>query len=98
MGSTSHQDILVAMDWTNFDHDDQATLVLGLVTGHGWASEHASEGAPLLWLTVWKEELKNRRNDYEDACLRRLSELVPPACRDSGRPWLRRPEAVCLSR
>lgn len=68
------QAILVAMDWTNFDHDDQATLVLGLVTGHGRA-------APLLWLTVWKEELKNRRNDYEDACLRRLSELVPPECR-----------------
>ena len=68
------RDILVAMDWTDFDHDDQATLVLGLVTGHGRA-------APLLWLTVWKEELKNRRNDYEDACLRRLSELVPPGCR-----------------
>jgi hypothetical protein len=66
-------DILVAMDWTDFDHDDQATLVLGLVTSHGRA-------APLLWLTVWKEELTNRRNDYEDACLRRLSELVPPGC------------------
>jgi Transposase DDE domain len=68
------QDILVAMDWTDFDHDDQATLVLGLVTGHGRA-------APLLWLSVWKEELKDRRNDYEDAGLRRLSELVPPGCR-----------------
>jgi hypothetical protein len=68
------QDILVAMDWTDFDHDDQATLVLGLVTGHGRA-------APLLWLSVWKEELKDQRNDYEDACLRRLSELVPPGCR-----------------
>jgi hypothetical protein len=68
------QDILVAMDWTDLDHDDQATLVLGLVTGHGRA-------APLLWLTVWKEELKNQRNDYEDACLRRLCELVPSGCR-----------------
>jgi hypothetical protein len=68
------QDILVAMDWTAFDHDDQATLVLGLVTSHGRA-------APLLWLSVWKEELKNRRNDYEDACLRRLSGLVPSGCR-----------------
>jgi hypothetical protein len=67
------QDILVAMDWTDFDHDDQATLVLGLVTGHGRA-------APLLWLSVWKEELTNRRNDYEDACLRRLCDLVPPGC------------------
>jgi hypothetical protein len=68
------QDIRVAMDWTDFDHDDQATLVFGLVTSHGRA-------APLLWLTVWKEELKNRRNDYEDACLRRLSELAPLGCR-----------------
>jgi hypothetical protein len=68
------QEILVAMDWTDFDHDDQATLVLSLVTGHGRA-------APLLWLSVWKEELKNRRNDYEDACLRRLAELIPAGCR-----------------
>jgi hypothetical protein len=68
------REILVAMDWTNFDHDDQATLVLSLVTGHGRA-------APLLWLSVWKEELKNQRNDFEDACLLRLSELVPLGCR-----------------
>jgi hypothetical protein len=65
---------LVAMDWTDFDHDGQSTLVLSLVTGHGRA-------APLLWLTVWKEEIATRRNDYEDACLRRLAELVPPGCR-----------------
>ena len=67
-------DILVAMDWTEFDHDGQSTLVLSLVTGHGRA-------AALLWLTVWKEEITTRRNDYEDACLRRLAELVPPGCR-----------------
>src|SRR6201986_2853334 len=64
------RDILVAMDWTDFDHDDQATLALDLVTGHG-------REAPLLWLTVWKDELKDRRNDFEDACLRRRAELVP---------------------
>jgi len=68
------QDALVAVDWTDFDHDSQSTLVLSLVTGHGRA-------APLLWLTVWKEEIATRRNDYEDACLRRLAELVPPGCR-----------------
>ena len=67
-------DILVAMDWTDFDHDGQSTLVLSRVTGHGRA-------APLIWLTVWKEEIATRRNDYEDACLRRLAELVPPVCR-----------------
>jgi hypothetical protein len=66
--------ILVAMDWTDFDHDDQATLALHLVTGHGRA-------LPLVWLTVWKDELKDRRNDFEDACLRRLADLVPAGCR-----------------
>ena len=70
----ARRDILVAMDWTDFDHDGQSTLVLSLVTGHGRA-------APLLWLTVWKEEIAARRNGYEDACLRRLAELVPPGCR-----------------
>src|SRR3954467_4500783 len=70
----ARQKILVAMDWTAFDHDDQATLVLGLVTSHGRA-------APLLWLSVWKDELKNQRNPYEDACLRRLGDLVAPGWR-----------------
>ena len=68
------QDILVAMDWTDFDHDGQSTLVLSLVSSHGRA-------APLIWLTVWKEEIATRRNDYEDACLRRLAETIPPDCR-----------------
>jgi hypothetical protein len=62
------------MDWTDFDDDDQATFALHLVTGHGRA-------APLLWLSVWKDELKDERNDFEDACLPRLVELVPADCR-----------------
>jgi len=70
----ARRDILVAMDWTDFDHDDQSTLVLSVVTGHGRA-------APLLWLSVWKEEITKKRNDYADACLRRLRELLPPGCR-----------------
>jgi Transposase DDE domain len=70
----SREAILVAMDWTDFDGDDQATLALSLVTGHGRA-------LPLLWLSVWKHELKDQRNDFEDACLRRLSEVVPAGCR-----------------
>ena len=70
----AQQDILVAVDWTDFHHDGQSTLVLSLVTGHGRA-------APLIWLSVWKEEIATRRNDHEDACLRRLAETVPPGCR-----------------
>jgi hypothetical protein len=70
----SRNDIVVAVDWTDFDGDGQATLALNLVTEHGRAM-------PLLWLTVWKDELKDQRNDIEDTCLRRLSEVLPPGCR-----------------
>ncbi len=62
------------MDWTDFDRDGQSTLVLSLITGHGRA-------APLLWLTVWKEELAVQRSAFEDACPARLRELVPEGCR-----------------
>lgn len=68
------RDILVAMDWTDFDHDNQSTLALHLITGHGRAQ-------PLIWITVWKDELTKQRNDFEDLCLRRLAELVPAGCR-----------------
>jgi hypothetical protein len=70
----SRNDIVVAMDWTDFDGDGQATLALNLVTDHGRAT-------PLLWLSMWKDELKDQRNDIEDTCLRRLSEVLPPGCR-----------------
>ena len=64
------KDIVVAMDWTDFDADGQATLALKLVTRHGRAT-------PLIWLSVHKDELSNARNDYEDAAVRRLAEVLP---------------------
>ena len=64
------KEIVVAMDWTDFDADGQTTLVLSIVTSHGRAT-------PVLWLTVWKGELKGMRNSLEDACLVRLSEVLP---------------------
>ena len=62
--------IVIAMDWTDFDADDQATLALSLITNHGRAT-------PLLWLSVLKDELKNQRNDFEDLCLARLAQVLP---------------------
>ena len=62
--------IVVAMDWTDFDADDQATLALNLVSSHGRAT-------PLLWLSVLKDELKHSRNDFEDLCLTRLKAVLP---------------------
>src|SRR5215467_215029 len=53
--------IVVAMDWTDFDADNQATIMLSLVSKHG-------RSTPLLWLTVDKATLKNHRNAYEYLC------------------------------
>ncbi|QNT68756.1 transposase [Defluviicoccus vanus] len=64
------KEIVVAMDWTDFDADGQATLALNLVTGHGRAT-------PLLWLTMLKAELAGQRNAIEDACLGRLAGVLP---------------------
>ena len=66
----ARKEIIVAMDWTDFDADKQATIAISLVTSHGRAT-------PLLWKTVNKKKLKNKRNDYEDELLHRLKEVLP---------------------
>jgi hypothetical protein len=62
--------IVVAMDWTDFDADNQATIMLALISDHGRAT-------PLVWLTVDKSTLKDRRSFYEHQVLVRLAELLP---------------------
>lgn len=62
--------ITVAMDWTDFDADGQATIMLSLLCRHGRAT-------PLVWLTVGTATLKDRRNAYEDQVLMRLAEVLP---------------------
>ena len=62
--------LLLAMDWTDFDADHQATIMLSLITQHGRAT-------PLVWLTVNKADLKDRRSFYERRVLVRLAEIVP---------------------
>lgn len=66
----ARKEIIVAMDWTDFDSDGQATLQISLVTTHGRAT-------PLLWKTVPKNGLKNKRNDYEDELLCLLKDTLP---------------------
>ena len=74
----SRSSITVAMDWTDFDADGQATIMspaalprgLSLLCRHGRAT-------PLVWLTVGTATLKDRRNDYEDQVLMRLAEVLP---------------------
>ena len=62
--------INVAMDWTEFDTDGQATIMLSLLTRHGRAT-------PLMWLTVDTATLKNHRYEYEYQVLARLAEALP---------------------
>jgi hypothetical protein len=68
----AREEVVVALDWTEFDKDDQATIALYLVTSHGRAT-------PLIWKTVRKSELKNHRNAYEYEVIERLHELLPEA-------------------
>src|SRR5208282_6652879 len=63
--------IAVAMDRTDFDAGNPATIMLSLITEHGRAT-------PLVWLTVDKKTLKDQRNLYEDRLLVRLAEILPP--------------------
>jgi hypothetical protein len=62
--------IVAALDWTDFDADKQATIMLSLITDHGRAT-------PLVWLTVDKRTLKDNRSLYEHRVLVRLAELLP---------------------
>jgi len=62
--------IVVALDWTDFDADKQATIMLSLLTDHGRAT-------PLVWLTVEKRTLKDSRSRYEHRLLVRLAALLP---------------------
>jgi hypothetical protein len=62
--------IVVALDWTDFDSDRQATIILSLITDHGRAT-------PLVWLTVDKRTLKDNRSLYEHRVLVQLAELLP---------------------
>ena len=63
------KELVIALDWTEFDADDHATLAGYLITNHGRAT-------PLVWMTVSKTTLKNRRNDYEYRLIERLHECV----------------------
>jgi transposase len=67
---SNRKKIIVAMDWTEFDKDDQSCLAIHLVTNHGRAT-------PLLWKTVTKSSLKDTQVAIEKQLLRKLREVVP---------------------
>lgn len=62
--------LVLAMDWTDFDDDDHTTLCAYLVTTHGRAT-------PLAWKTVKKSTLKTKRTGYELDMVERLHAWLP---------------------
>lgn len=65
----SRKEIIVALDWTEFDKDGHSTIAIYLVSSHGRAT-------PLVWKTVNKANLKNRRGEWELLVIRRLHEIL----------------------
>ena len=63
-------EVVVALDWTSFAADEQETIVLSMLTGHGRAT-------PLLWKTVASSTLKGNQRRYEYEVLCRLREVLP---------------------
>ena len=49
----ARKEIVVAMDWTDFDGDKQPTIAISLVASHGRAT-------PLIWKTVSNKKLKKQ--------------------------------------
>lgn len=65
------KEIMVSMDWTDFDADGHSTICINLITSHGRAT-------PILWKTANKSSLKNNRARYEDQILSKLKEILSP--------------------
>jgi hypothetical protein len=68
----ARKQVVVAMDWTEFDDDDHSTLCAYLVTRHGRAT-------PLVWQTVQKSELLGRRTGIEHGLVERLHAWLDPS-------------------
>lgn len=70
----SRRDIVVSMDWTEFDPDEQATLAICMVTEHGRAT-------PLVWKTVNKFDPGTDRSRVERELVSLFHAAVPSGVR-----------------
>lgn len=64
------QQVLLALDWTEFDKDDHATICIYVVTTHGRAT-------PLAWQTYKKSELRDQRTEAELALISAVQRAIP---------------------
>lgn len=63
-------EIVVALDWTEFEKDDHSTICAYLVTRHGRAT-------PLVWQTVRKSTMAGKRGSYEMDLIGVLADALP---------------------
>lgn len=68
---SGRKEVILALDWTEFDDDDHATLAAYVVTSHGRAT-------PLAWKTVLKSTLRGKRTGYEHEMVERLARAIDP--------------------
>ena len=64
-------ELIIALDWTEFDKDDHVTLCAYAVTRHGRAT-------PLIWKTHLKSELEGHRTQWEHDLVEQLHCAISP--------------------
>jgi hypothetical protein len=67
-------ELLLAMDWTEFDNDRHSTLAVYVVTTHGRAT-------PLSWRTFDKSKIKGHQKRYEYEMVDRIHQWLEPGVR-----------------
>jgi len=71
----SRRKIIVTMDWTDHDGDDQTTLAISLLL------RKKGRAIPLVWTTVRKSGLKHKRGLHEKTALQMLRAALPEGVR-----------------
>lgn len=62
--------VRIALDWTDFEKDDQVTLAAYVITDHGRAT-------PLVWKTYVKSSLGGNQTEYEDSFIELVTRVIP---------------------
>jgi hypothetical protein len=70
----ARREVVIALDWTDYDADDHSTLCAYTATNHGRAT-------PLYWKTVRKSMLADQRTQIEHAFIEDLDDMLPGGLR-----------------
>ncbi|MDA8065406.1 MAG: transposase [Thermaerobacter sp.] len=68
--AAKRQEVFLSLDWTDLNNGLHQTLMLS-VNARGRA-------IPILWRTVWKNDLRHHQNHVEEDLLRTLRRIAPP--------------------